>query len=185
MATGKGPQAPAGSWTGSAYTGVTGLIQSGALTSSSRTGILTALAVASASDIGITATSVWSGQTVSPSDTLVMYTYGGDANLDGKLNIDDYVKIDTGIAGGLSGWRNGDFNYDGKINIDDYTIIDTNVGNQQGQFFTGGGIGGGGSGDLAGVSAVPEPSGAAMLILSATFLSRRRSRRAAQPKANG
>ena len=33
-----------------------------------------------------------------PGDTLVMYTYGGDANLDGKINIDDYIKIGIGRA---------------------------------------------------------------------------------------
>jgi hypothetical protein len=52
---------------------------------------------------GITrnATAVWSGQTVTGSDTLVMYTYGGDANLDGKINIDDYGHIDTSVGVGL------------------------------------------------------------------------------------
>src|SRR5262249_47438534 len=54
----------------------------------------------------------------------------GDANLDGKLNIDDYVRIDTGIAAHTTGWSNGDFNYDGKINIDDYVILDGNIGTQ-------------------------------------------------------
>ena len=79
---------------------------------------------------------LWAGQTITGTDTLVMYTYGGDANLDGKINIDDYIKIDTGIAAGLTGWSNGDFNYDGKVNIDDYTtVIDANIGNQNGFFF--------------------------------------------------
>jgi hypothetical protein len=114
-----------------------------------------------------------------------MYTYGGDATLDGKINIDDYTRMDGGISTGVAGWYNGDFNYDGKINIDDYTIIDANIGNQSGQFFTSGGIGGAGSGNLAGVSAVPEPAGAGIFILSATLLARRRLRRAAEPKAHG
>ena len=57
-------------------------------------------------------------------------TYPGDASLDGKLNIDDYVKIDQGIANGYTGWANGDFNYDGKIDIDDYVILDGNLPNQ-------------------------------------------------------
>jgi hypothetical protein len=61
---------------------------------------------------------------------IVRYTFGGDANLDGKLDIDDYVCIDQGIAAGKNGWANGDFNYDGKINIDDYLIIDSNLGIQ-------------------------------------------------------
>jgi len=62
-----------------------------------------------------TDTGTWAGQTVTGTNTLVMYTYGGDANLDGKVSISDYGKIDFGISiPGASGWYNGDFNYDGK-----------------------------------------------------------------------
>ena len=134
-----------GSWTGTAYTGLTGLIRSGrnggnwsgsgivtsqtAATSSTLTSIAVATA-AQVKGIAATATAVWAGQTVTGSDALVMYTYGGDANLDGKLNVDDYGHIDSSIPIGLTGWFNGDFNYDGKINVDDYGIIDFNIGIQ-------------------------------------------------------
>ena len=65
-----------------------------------------------------------------------MYAYGGDATLDGKINVDDYIRIDSGIAAGMTGWSNGDFNYDGKVNIDDYTtVIDANIGNEHGFVF--------------------------------------------------
>ena len=62
------------------------------------------------------------------------FTYGGDANLDGRINIDDYGRIDGHVSqsGSAFGWFNGDFNLDGKINIDDYGIIDGNI-NQQNQ----------------------------------------------------
>src|SRR4029078_4026251 len=84
-----------------------------------------------------TATAVWSGQTVPGTDTLVMYTYAGDANLDGKINVDDYGRIDFNVdLPGATGWYNGDFNYDGKINVDDYGIIDLNVGIQGAPFST-------------------------------------------------
>ncbi len=64
-----------------------------------------------------------------------MYTYGGDATLDGKINVDDYIRIDSGTAAALTGWSNGDFNYDGKANIDDYTsFIDANIATQGPQF---------------------------------------------------
>jgi len=63
-------------------------------------------------------------------DVLAMYTYAGDANLDGKINVDDYGRIDFFSALGGSGWYNGDFNLDGKVNVDDYGIIDFNVGIQ-------------------------------------------------------
>jgi autotransporter-associated beta strand protein len=153
---------------GNTYTGVTGLIQSGRnggawngshgiVTSQTdaTTSNFTTLGVARASDVRpatATITALWAGQTITGTDVLVMYTYGGDANLDGKLNIDDYVRIDSGIASHLTGWSNGDFNYDGKVNIDDYTtVIDANIGNQSGVFFTTGGS------TSAGLSAVPEP----------------------------
>ena len=72
------------------------------------------------------------GQTIDSSTLLTKFTYGGDATLDGKINIDDYVKIDSGIAGGFTGWSNGDFNYDGKVNIDDYiTVIDANISSKR------------------------------------------------------
>jgi hypothetical protein len=104
-----------------------------------------------------------------------MYTYGGDATLDGKLNIDDYVKIDSGIASGLSGWSNGDFNYDGKVNIDDYTtVLDANIANQGAAFPTS--SGGPASAGPIGVTAIPEPSMIAVLGLAsvASLLQRRR-----------
>jgi hypothetical protein len=68
------------------------------------------------------------GVSDSGSSVLVKYTYGGDASLDGKVNVDDYGRIDFNVSlPGASGWYNGDFNYDGKINVDDYGIIDFNV----------------------------------------------------------
>jgi hypothetical protein len=109
------------------------------------------------------ATTTFAGQTVLGSDTVAMVTWGGDANLDGKINIDDYGQIDfnVGSSGSVFGWYNGDLNYDGKINIDDYGIIDFNVAAQTGVFFTAGG------GIEAEVGAVPEPS--AVLALGLAF----------------
>jgi cytoskeletal protein CcmA (bactofilin family) len=77
-------------------------------------------------------TATFAGQPVDSTAVLVKFTWGGDANLDGKINIDDYGRIDGNVAqsGSVFGWFNGDFNLDGKINIDDYGIIDGNI-NQQ------------------------------------------------------
>jgi SdrD B-like domain len=111
---------PLGSWNGSAYTGVSGLVASGrnggawngnGIVTSSASGNLTTLGVAEIAG-----------------DVRVKYTYAGDANLDGKINVDDYGHIDSNVVlPGITGWINGDFNYDGKINVDDYGIIDSNV----------------------------------------------------------
>src|SRR5439155_14502987 len=117
------------------------------------------------------ATAVWAGQTVTGSDTLAMYTYGGDANLDGKLNVDDYTRIDSNFGLGTAGWYNGDFNYDGKVNVDDYTIIDSNIGIQGAPFFASGSAEQGQS-----LTAVPEPSSFGLISLGVLWLSRRRRR---------
>ena len=65
-------------------------------------------------------------------ETLVMYTYNGDANLDGKVNADDYFIIDSNYnkSGSVFGFNNGDFNYDGQINGDDYFAIDSGFAGQ-------------------------------------------------------
>src|SRR4030095_1458345 len=112
------------------------------------------------------------------SDSIAMVTWGGDANLDGKINIDDYGLIDGNVskAGTVFGWNKGDFNYDGKINIDDYGIIDGNISRQTGVFATAGN-----AATLEGIAAVPEPGSTGLLIgalgYSLTRASRRRRRR--------
>jgi hypothetical protein len=127
---------------------------------------------AQAKGIAPGATAVWNGQTVTGSDTLVMFTYGGDANLDGKINVDDYGHIDSSVVlPGVSGWFNGDFNYDGKVNVDDYGIIDSNVPIQGAPL-------GNSLGAMSGLSAVPEPASiAGIALLGAAAAGFRRRRR--------
>jgi autotransporter-associated beta strand protein len=176
---------PVGSWNGSTYTDVAGLIRSGrngggwtgsgivTSQSSATGGNFTSIGIATAAQVkGISATdtTLWAGQTVSGSDTLVMYTYGGDANLDGKINVDDYGRIDSNIGLGTRGWYNGDFNYDGKVNVDDYGIIDSNIGVQGPPFSTGVGSGA----DNLTVTAVPEPAAISSFSLAAAVFLRRR-----------
>ena len=64
------------------------------------------------------------GRTVALNDTLVRYTYMGDADLDGSVTGTDYSLIDGGFAFSLSGWLNGDFDYSGAIDGTDYALID-------------------------------------------------------------
>ena len=171
---------PVGTASGGVYSDVTGQIQkgrnggnwsgaSGIVTSqtTATTSNLTSIGIATAQQAKSLATpadtAIWGGQTVTGSDTLVMYTYGGDANLDGKVNVDDYGRIDLNIPLGTSGWFNGDFNYDGQINVDDYGIIDFNVGIQGAPFPTAGAS----AGNLGGVSAVPEPTSIGILAAAA------------------
>lgn len=84
----------------------------------------------------------------------------GDANLDGRVNFDDYARIDNGFNNHLTGWQNGDFDGNGRINFDDYALIDSS--------FNGGGQG-------FSVPAVPEPSMIGIVAVGAiTGLCRRR-----------
>jgi hypothetical protein len=124
---------PLGTWTGSTYDGVTGMIAASRLRSSAASGSLTTLGVGEASDVlhlSGTQTGLFSGQPVDSTSVLIKFTYRGDANLDGKINVDDYGRIDFYVPLRTTGWFNGDFNLDGKINVDDYGIIDFNIGVQ-------------------------------------------------------
>ncbi len=170
---------PVGSWNGAAYTDATGLIASGynggdflgagiVTTQSGATGgnTLTSVGAASNSDLGL---ATFGGTSVGASDTLVAYTYAGDANLDGVINGDDYFQIDSSFPAAGHGWFNGDFNYDGVINGDDYFLIDSNFSAQGPPIPTGGGIGS--------VSAVPEPTSSLILVAALALCGSKRPRR--------
>lgn len=107
-----------GTWTGN------GLLSTSAASDAQKR---TAIGWAEASDLlGLTGlqTATWAGQTVDATTLVFKYTWYGDANLDGLIAMDDYVRIDRGMAMGLTGWINGDFDYSGSITIADYALID-------------------------------------------------------------
>ena len=81
---------------------------------------------------------------------LLTPTLPGDANLDGKVDINDLSKVlmNYNQSTGANGWSLGDFNADGKVDINDLTMVLTNYGQ--------------GLRSSAGLAAVPEP---AMLVL--------------------
>lgn len=93
-----------------------------------------------------TATATWHGQTVDATSVLLMYTLAGDANMNGKIDADDYAIVDKAIAtsafttvytsaadAGLHAqWINGDFNYDGAVNVNDLALLDKSLATQNG-----------------------------------------------------
>jgi hypothetical protein len=133
---------PIGTWNGSSYTGLSGLIALGrsdghwdgpgivtTQTNAVGNSDYTTIGIAEASDaLGVfgSDTALFNDQTVDSSAVLIKYTYGSDANLNGVVDIDDYGLIDfnTSTGGSLHGFYNGDFNYDGLANIDDYGTVD-------------------------------------------------------------
>jgi hypothetical protein len=137
-----------GTVAGTTYNGVSGLVQKGynggawngaggIVTSQSNASLanhITTLGTATASQVlGIAsgATGVWNGETVAGTAILVKYTYVGDADLNGKINGDDYFLIDSHVSatGANVAYRNGDFNYNGKVDGDDSFFLDSNNAN--------------------------------------------------------
>jgi len=89
-----------GTWDGSKYTGITGLVQSGYHNGAwDGRGIITSIAtaattlgVARADDIGMVGKN-FGGVTAGGNDVLVRYTFAGDADLDGKVGFSDLVRL--------------------------------------------------------------------------------------------
>jgi hypothetical protein len=75
---------------------------------------------------------LFDGESFSDGAVLVKYTYYGDADFNGRVNFDDYVRTDNGYNNHASGWANGDFNGDGQVNFDDYVLVDLAFNTQSG-----------------------------------------------------
>ena len=126
------------------------------------------------------------GRSVAPNDTLVRYTYMGDADLDGSITGTDYSLIDAGFASRLAGWLNGDFDYSGAIDGTDYALIDnafaSQIGplNEQFQALYNQHLAVFGQeyvDALAAIQSVPEPGTLSLAALSGSGLLARRGRR--------
>ena len=131
-----------GSWDGSAYTGVHGLLASGynfsawdgpgIVTSQFDATIgVTTIGVATGEQalfLGATETGIYAGQTVTGQSVILKYTYAGDVDLNGYVDAVDYGTIDNWIQfPGTNGYANGDLNFDGVIDAVDYGIIDNGI----------------------------------------------------------
>jgi autotransporter-associated beta strand protein len=145
------------------------------------------LGYAEASDVlGLTnsQTAAFDGQTIDSTTTLVRYTHYGDANLDGKVDVNDFnLFLDGFVNSSANSWSQGDFTYDGKVDL----------GNDFSLFLSSYLEAGGSLGDLAAalqtsplsaaqkaafLPLVPEPGATGLLLIAAcgTFPYRKRSR---------
>ncbi|HEX2974229.1 MAG TPA: autotransporter-associated beta strand repeat-containing protein, partial [Tepidisphaeraceae bacterium] len=104
--------------------------------------------------------SQFGGLSVTANDILLMCTWHGDVNLDGKVNLADYFLVDAGFITQKGGYRNGDLNYDGKVDLADYFLIDSSfIGQTTG----------------VAVASTPVPEPATLLpLLGSLLLARRR-----------
>ncbi len=104
-----------------------------------------------ASTLGL---SDFAGQPVDTSSLLIKFTYPGDANLDGQVDITDLSALATSWqTGGV--WTGGDFDYSGFVDISDLALLASNW--QAGVSAPGLGLEQAMSGVGFGGIAVPEP----------------------------
>jgi hypothetical protein len=145
-----------GSWTGNRLTSSSAAAQAGASHK-------TALGFAEASAIGLGAGSIFFGQTLADSTAvLVRYTYAGDGNVDGTVDLTDFTFLASNFNGTGKTWLQGDYNYDGTVNLTDFTFLASNF--NQTLPVASAGLG----------ATVPEPSVIALLVLAPLMAQRRR-----------
>ena len=81
-----------------------------------------------ATDIFSSFSASWESQSVDDSTVLIKYTFYGDANLDGAVNLQDFNKLAANFGGSEKRWAQGDFNYDRNVNLQDFNRLAGNFG---------------------------------------------------------
>lgn len=98
----------------------------------------------------------------------------GDANFDGVVDFVDFQRLEVNFGRSTGAtWQQGDFNFDGRVNFTDFTVLRSAFGSRlagepvpDGQGLA--------AVEAFGAGVVPEPGGAAVLILGAAAIARRR-----------
>jgi autotransporter-associated beta strand protein len=121
----------------------------------------------------------WKDDATAKQET-VAYTYYGDANLDGQVDVTDLGALATNWQTS-NVWSGGDFNYDGFVDVSDLGSLATNwqlgVGNPLGPGSLESAMASVGLGNVS----VPEPTSFGVLglcVAAAASRSRRRTRKA-------
>ncbi|MCS7032988.1 MAG: hypothetical protein NZ561_03220, partial [Phycisphaerae bacterium] len=119
-----------------------------------------AVGIGEASALGVT---TFPGTSVPVDSTAVLFrvTLGGDANLDGAVDISDFGRLAANFNQS-GGWIDGDFDYSGSIGIGDFSLLASNFNLSL-------------AAGLSRAAAVPEPA-AGMLIAASGLMLRRRRR---------
>jgi Ca2+-binding RTX toxin-like protein len=83
-----------------------------------------ALGFAEASDVA--AGGLFAGQVVDGTAVVVKFTLSGDANLDGRVDFNDLVRLAQHFNSVGAGWAQGDFNFDARVDFDDLVRLAQN-----------------------------------------------------------
>jgi hypothetical protein len=70
------------------------------------------------------------GRTVDDTAVLIAYTVLGDANLDSRVNGQDFALLAGHFGRTNQTWHDGDFNYDGSVNGSEFALLAQNFGRQ-------------------------------------------------------
>lgn len=101
----------------------------------------------------------------------INYNKGGDATLDDRVNLADFNILASNFGQSGRTFEEGDFNLDTLVNLADFNILASNFG-----FAAAPGAAPTPQEWATLVSVVPEPAAAAVLVLNAWLLARRRQR---------
>lgn len=141
-----------GAWTGAGMT-------SGAAATAASTSDKTALGYFEATDLFTSFPANYRGQSLDATSVVVDYTLAGDATMDRTVNGGDFNVLASNFGASGKYWVQADFTFDGNTNSADFNVLAANFGKTLP----------GGPG-----ASVPEPTGAAALLVLGGLAARRR-----------
>ena len=113
-----------GAWTGRGLTSSTAAADAAAAAGKGPT----AIGYASNADFGL-GLKTFGDATVDANALLVRYTLLGDANLDAKVDLADFVMLRKSFGQSANAsWSQGDFNYDGIVDLSDFFLLRSEFG---------------------------------------------------------
>ena len=65
----------------------------------------------------------FAGQSVDNTALLVKYTYAGDTNLDGRVNLQDFNRLAAGFGPTERRWSAGNSDFDGDVDLHDFNRL--------------------------------------------------------------
>jgi hypothetical protein len=90
--------------------------------------ISTAVGFAEATDLFSTFPATFFGQSIDNTAILLKYTFYGDADLSGSVNLNDFNRVAANFGQSGRRWSQGDFDFTGNVNLLDFNRLAGNFG---------------------------------------------------------